>query len=96
LKKEKRLQLWLKPFLFMSKLVRGVGDLSLARQTLAHDGGVKMLSQVVRDIVDLRAFIDFDCLAGRIQNNLTVAALAEMGLYLFEEIRRDLAVEVVC
>jgi hypothetical protein len=62
---------------------------------LRHDGGVQAFPEFVREIVDLVLAIDGDGLAGSIEDDFAVMALANMGLYFKQEFGVDLTVEVV-
>ena len=60
-----------------------------------HDGIVKTVLQFNWKLVDVMLAIDGDGLAGCVENDLAVAALADMGLDLRKQLRVDLAIEVV-
>jgi hypothetical protein len=62
---------------------------------LFHDGGVEALAKVVGELVDFVFAIDGDGLAGGVEDDLAVVALADVSLHFGEELGVYLAVEVV-
>jgi hypothetical protein len=66
-----------------------------AAGTLLHDGGVEALAELGGKLVDLMLAVDGDGLAGGVEDDLAVVALADVGLDLGEELRVDFAIEVV-
>jgi hypothetical protein len=66
-----------------------------AAGTLLHDGGVQTLAEILGKLVDLVFAIDGNSLAGGVEDDLAVVALADVSLDLSEELGVDLAVEVI-
>ena len=62
---------------------------------LGHDGGMQALAKIGGELVDLVFAVDGDGLAGGIEDNFAVVALADVRLDLSEELGVDLAVEVI-
>ena len=60
-----------------------------------HNSGVEPLPELVRNLVDLITAIDFNSLAGRIEDNFAVAAPGGMSANLFEQLGADMAVEII-
>ena len=62
---------------------------------LLHDGGVEALAEFGGELVDFVLAVDGDGLAGGVEDDLAVVALADVGLDFGEEFGVDFAVEVV-
>jgi len=62
---------------------------------LGHNGGVQALAEFGGELVDLVLAVDGDGLAGGVEDDLAVVALADVGLDFGEEFGFYLAVEVV-
>jgi hypothetical protein len=62
---------------------------------LGHDGGVQALAEFGGELVDFVFAIDGDGLAGGVEHDFAVMALADVGLDFGEELGIDFAVEVV-
>ena len=60
-----------------------------------HDGGVQALAEFRGELVDFVLAIDGDGLAGGVEDDLAVVALADVGLDLGKECGVDFTVEVV-
>lgn len=73
----------------------GVRPESAGAAAAGHNGSVQALAQLGGEFVNFVFAVDLDGLAGGVQNNLAVVALADMGLHFSEELGVDLAVEVV-
>jgi hypothetical protein len=56
---------------------------------------MQALAEVIGDLIDLVAFVNLNRLARRINDNLAVVALRQVGAHLFKQIRWNLAVEVI-
>jgi hypothetical protein len=64
-------------------------------ETLRHDGGVETFTQLVGDLVDLFALVDFDCLVGGVEDDAAVLAAGGVNADLVEQFGAELFVEVV-
>jgi hypothetical protein len=69
--------------------------LRLGDRALLHDGGVQTLTKIVGKFVDLMFAVDGDGLAGSVEDDFAVVALANVSLNVGEELGVDLAVEVI-
>jgi hypothetical protein len=64
-------------------------------EALCHDGGVEAFAELVGDLVDFVAFVDFDGLMGGVEDDLAVLAASGVGADLVEQFGAELFVEVV-
>jgi hypothetical protein len=71
------------------------GCKSAGGATLGHNGGMQTLTEICRKLVDLVFAIDSDGLAGGIEDDFAVMALADVSLDLGEEAWVNFAIEVV-
>jgi hypothetical protein len=68
---------------------------SAALLASGHDGGVESFTQIGGQVVDFVGAVDFDGLAGGIEDDLAVSATAQMGLQLGAHIGGHLVVDQI-
>jgi len=64
-------------------------------QALRHDGSVEAFAKLGGDLVEFVALLDFDGLAGGVEDDAAMLAAIGVSLYFVTKIGAELLVEVV-